>query len=104
MIQCLKREHEVNKMLNVHVRPSRDLRNKYAEMSKILKDHSPIIITNNGRGEAVLIGIDDYADYEEYLHRRYVKEKLAEAEAEAGKLDAVWIGHEEFWQKIDEML
>jgi hypothetical protein len=39
--------------------------------------------THKGRGEAVLISIEDY------VHRRYIREKLAEAEAAAGKPDAV---------------
>jgi prevent-host-death family protein len=84
-------------MFNVHVKPSRELRNNYAQFSSILKDHDQIVITNKGKGEAVLISIEDYADYEAYLHRRYVREKLAEAEAAAAKPDAVWLSQEEFW-------
>jgi len=37
------------------------------------------VITNNGMGEAVLIHIDEYAEFEEYAHRRCVAAKLAEA-------------------------
>lgn len=91
-------------MLNVHVRPVRDLRNNYAELARIVKEHDQVVITNNGRGEAVLINIDDYADYEEYLHRRYVAEKLAEAEAEAENPNTVWVSHEEFWKEIEKLL
>ena len=54
------------------VRPSRDLRNHYAEISEMLKDHDHVIITNHGRGESVLINIEDHAKYEEFLHQRYV--------------------------------
>ena len=91
-------------MLNVHVRPSRDLRNNYAELANIVKEHDQVIITNKGRGEAVLIGIEDYADYEEYLHKRYVSEALAEAEAAARKPDARRITHEDFWREIEKTL
>ncbi|MFP3041147.1 type II toxin-antitoxin system Phd/YefM family antitoxin [Treponema primitia] len=87
-------------MFNIHVKPSRELRNNYAQFSSILKDHDQIIITNKGKGEAVLISIEDYADYEEYVHRRYVREKLSEAEAAATKPDAVWLNHEEFWDDL----
>ena len=38
-----------------------------------------MIITNHGRGESVLINIEDYAKYEEFLHQRYVAEALAKA-------------------------
>jgi prevent-host-death family protein len=87
-------------MFNVHIKPSRDLRNNYALISNILKDHDQVIITNKGKGEAVLINIEDYADYEDYVHRRYVREKLAEAEAAAEKPDAVWLNHDEFWDGL----
>ena len=87
-------------MFNVHVKPSRELRNNYAQLTGIIKDHDQIIITNKGKGEAVLIGIEDYADYEAYIHRRYVGEKLAEAEAAAAKPDARWLGHDEFWADL----
>jgi prevent-host-death family protein len=88
-------------MFNVHVKPSRDLRNKYAELSGILKNHDQIIITNKGKGEAVLINIEDYADYEDYIHKRYVREKLSEAEEAAEKPDAVWLSHEDFWRGLE---
>ena len=61
-------------MMQTFVRPSRDLRNHYAEISEMLKDHDHVIITNHGRGESVLINIEDYAKYEEFLHQRYVAE------------------------------
>lgn len=91
-------------MLNVHVRPVRDLRNNYAEIARIVKEHDPVVITNNGRGESVLINIDDYADYEDYLHRRYILEKLKEAEEAAARPDAVWLSEDEFRKKIERFL
>ena len=70
-------------MMQTFVRPSRDLRNHYAEISEMLKDHDHVIITNHGRGESVLINIEDYAKYEEFLHQRYVAEALAKAKQQA---------------------
>jgi prevent-host-death family protein len=61
------------KMYNTHVRAVRDLRNKYAEISKLVKNHDQVIITNNGKSEAVLISYSDYAKYEDFLH---VKRKI----------------------------
>ncbi len=55
-------------MMQTFVRPSRDLRNHYAEISDMLKDHDHVIITNHGRGESVLINIEDYARTVE-IHR-----------------------------------
>jgi len=86
-------------LYNVHVRPVRDLRNNYPELVRILKKKDQVIITNNGKGEAVLIDIEEYADYEEYVHRRYIAAKLAEAEEEA-EVSSTRISHEEFWQEF----
>ena len=74
-------------MMQTFVRPSRDLRNHYAEISEMLKDHDHVIITNHGRGESVLINIEDYAVYEEFLHQRYVAEALAKAKQQAADPD-----------------
>ena len=68
-------------MMQTFVRPSRDLRNHYAEIADMTKNHNHVIITNQGRGESVLINIEDYAKYEEFLHQRYVAEELAKAKA-----------------------
>jgi len=54
---------------------------------KSLKQHDHIIITNNGVGESVLISIDDYAQYEEYLHRRFIYEELQKSKAKANDPD-----------------
>ena len=77
-------------MQKTQVRPVRDLRNRYAEIEALLENHDPVIITKNGRGAAVLINIDDYAEVEEYLHIKYVSNKLHEAELEAKKTGAKW--------------
>ena len=74
-------------MMQTFVRPSRDLRNHYAEISEMLKDHNHVIITNHGRGESVLINIEDYAKYEEFMHQRYVAEELAKAKQQAADPD-----------------
>jgi len=87
-------------MFNVHVRPVRDLRNNYAELSEIIKNNDQVVITNNGTGEAVLINIDEYAAFEEYTHKRYVAIKLAEAEAVAADPKSKRISHEDFWQEF----
>ena len=63
-------------MQNAQVRPVRDLRNRYTEIEALIENHDPVIITKNGRGAAVLINIDDYAEVEEYLHIKYVNSKL----------------------------
>lgn len=70
-------------MPRTHVRPTRDLRNNYADIVRLLEQHDHVIITNNGVGESVLINIKDYEKYEEYLHRRFIYEELQKSKAKA---------------------
>lgn len=87
-------------MPNTQVRPVRDLRNRYAEIEVFLENHNPVIITKNGRGAAVLLNIDDYAEIEDYLHIKYVNEKLKEAELQAEKPDAKWTDSKKVLKKM----
>lgn len=89
-------------MFKTHVRPSRDLRNNYAELAKIVKQQDQVIITNNGRGEAVLIGIEEYGMYEEYLHHRFVDQELEKAQKQAQDPATKWQGHDELWGSIKQ--
>nr|WP_312580168.1 type II toxin-antitoxin system Phd/YefM family antitoxin [Sedimentibacter sp.] len=83
-------------MFNTHVKAVRDLRNNYPELASIIKNRDHVIITNNGKSEAVLIPYEEFSKYEEFLHIRYVKEKLAEAEAIAENPNE--------WMDSDELL
>ena len=89
-------------MMQTFVRPSRDLRNHYAEISDMLKDHDHVIITNHGRGESVLINIEDYAKYEEFLHQRYVAEALTKAKQQAADPSTQWADHASVWETLHE--
>lgn len=89
-------------MMQTFVRPSRDLRNHYAEISEMLRDHDHVIITNHGRGESVLINIEDYAKYEEFMHQRYVAEELAKAKQQAADPNTQWADHESVWETFHE--
>ncbi|MCL2049887.1 MAG: type II toxin-antitoxin system Phd/YefM family antitoxin [Defluviitaleaceae bacterium] len=87
-------------MPTVQVRPSRDLRNKYPEISSIVKQHSPVIITNHGKGDTVLISMEDYAGYEAYMHRCYVLAELKKTDEAMKEPNAKWYSHEEAWEAI----
>ncbi|MCL2055377.1 MAG: type II toxin-antitoxin system prevent-host-death family antitoxin [Oscillospiraceae bacterium] len=86
-------------MYNTIARPSRDLKNNYADVIRTLKEHNQVLITNNGKGEAVLINASDYAAYEDFLHIRYVNEKLKEAENAAVDPSTEWINSDDFFKK-----
>jgi prevent-host-death family protein len=70
----------------------------------MVKEHNQVIITNKGKGEAVLIKIEDYAGYEEYLHQRYILEKLAESERIAAMPGAKRYSWEEVMEEFNEGL
>ena len=60
------------------IRPSSDLRNHYSEISKQCNEtREPVIVTVNGRGDTVVIGLQDY-----YLMKSELEllRTLAEAE------------------------
>jgi len=87
-------------MFNTHVKAVRDLRNNYPEVARIVKNRDNVIITNNGKSEAVLIPYEEFSRYEEFLHIRYVKEKLAEAEAIADN-PKEWLTADELFEEWD---
>ncbi len=87
-------------MYSTHIKAVRDLRNSYPEISQIVKKRDHVIITNNGKSEAVLIPYEELESYEEFIHMRYVKAKLAEVEAVANNPDE-WISVERLMKEWD---
>ena len=82
-------------MNSIQIRPVRDLRNNYAEIESMLEVHDTVIITKNGRSCAVLLNIEDFTEYEEFLHFKYVAKMLREAEIEAESPDAEWLDYKD---------
>jgi prevent-host-death family protein len=54
----------------------RDLRNKTAEIMRIVEGRNQVIITKRGRGAAVIVDFSEYEEYEKYLHEKYVERNL----------------------------
>ncbi|MCK9218262.1 MAG: type II toxin-antitoxin system Phd/YefM family antitoxin [Firmicutes bacterium] len=47
--------------MELNIRPSADLRNKYNEISKLCREsREAVIITVNGRGDTAVLGLQDY--------------------------------------------
>ena len=89
-------------MYNTHARSVRELRNNYPELARLANNHNQVIITNNGRAEAVLLGIEDFHAYEEFLHARHVAEMLKEAETQAAAPNTQWLTHDEVFVKLNK--
>ena len=77
-----------------------DLKNNYPEVAQCVREHGRVILTDNGKSEAVIIPYDEFERYEEFLHIRYVEEKLAEAEAKAHD-PGEWITVDELFEEWD---
>ena len=48
----------------LHVRPSREIRTNYRNISELVKKGDRVIITVNGVGDGVFISMDDFNEYE----------------------------------------
>ena len=86
-------------MYNIHVRPERELRNNFSEISMLNKEYDAVILTNRGKGTHVLISFDEFADYEEFRHNRYLMQKIKEAENDP---DTRLLSHEDVWSKLGQ--
>ncbi|MBD8006599.1 type II toxin-antitoxin system Phd/YefM family antitoxin [Bacillus norwichensis] len=64
--------------MDLNIRPSADLRNKYNEISKQCRNtREAVIITVNGRGDTAILGLQDYKQMKAELE---LLRTLAEAE------------------------
>ena len=88
-------------MPNTYARPVRDLRNNYNEIIDLANKGNQVIITQNGREAAVVIGTQAFKEYEDFLYRQYIKLELAITKEKAQDPDAKWLSEDEFWADSD---
>jgi len=79
-----------------HIRPVSDLRNNFADISRIVHEtQEPIFLTKNGYGDMVVMSMEAY---ERKLFESEVYFKLKEAELEAKTMDRRYSHREVFDQ------
>ncbi len=88
-------------MYNTYARPVRDLRNNYAAIAALANEGNQVIITNNGREEVTVIGMEEYRVYEAFLHQEYIRRELAKAKEKAKDPNTKWLSEEEFWAGLE---
>jgi len=88
-------------MLNTYARPVRDLRNNYNEILELANAGNQVIITQNGREAAVVLGTEAYKEYERFLHRQYMNAQLTKAKKKAKKAKTKWLEEDEFWEGFE---
>ena len=73
-------------MLMNKIRPVSDLRNNFAEISRIVRDTSePVFLTKNGFGDMVVLSMEAYENLQ-FDSEIYFKLKEAEQEAERSNM------------------
>jgi len=91
-------------MMNTYARPVRDLRNNYTEIINLANAGNQVIITQNGREAAVVIGTEAYKEIELLLHRQRIKRELAIAKEKASDPNTKWLDEDEFWNDFEDSL
>ena len=84
------------------IRPSSDLRNHYNEISKQCREErKPVIITVNGRGDTVVMGLQDYYQMKEELALLRILSD-AENDVEQGRVAPVQDTFDDIRKKLME--
>ena len=91
-------------MPRVSARTARDLHENYASIVEDAREHGPVIISNDGIDEVVLLSTDDYAKFMELLHENFIHQKLQDSVANAASPDAVFYDAEDVFAECDQIL
>ena len=73
----------------ISIRPSKDIRNNYAQISNLTRQN-PVAITVNGKEDTVLLSHEDYQDQQNYIAE--LEAKLAVYAHLAQAMDDVKLG------------
>lgn len=73
----------------ISIRPSKDIRNNYAQISNLTRQN-PVAITVNGKEDTVLLSHEDYQDQQNYIAE--LEAKLAIYAHLAQAIDDVKLG------------
>lgn len=84
-----------------HIRPVSDLRNNFADISRVVRESGePVFLTKNGYGDMVVMSMETY---ERHQFASEVYFKLKEAELEAKVMDKRY-SHKEIFDELREKL
>lgn len=78
----------------IQIRPVSDLRNKFPEIEKVVKEGEPVYLTKNGYGSMVVLSLERYAELMELIEG-----KLDEADSRA-VADSVRYSHADMFGKL----
>lgn len=92
----------------ISIRPSKDLRTNYAQISSLAKTN-PVAITVNGREDIVILSHEDYIDQMNYISELEARLKLYShliagmEDAKAGRVSDLDSVKESIMKEIDEI-
>jgi len=78
----------------IQIKPVSDLRNKFTDIEKIVKEGEPVFLTKNGYGSMVVLSLDAYSKLTEG-----VEAALDEADRRAEE-DDTRLSHEEVFASL----
>ncbi|MDK9712225.1 type II toxin-antitoxin system prevent-host-death family antitoxin [Acidaminobacter sp.] len=78
----------------IQIRPISDLRNKFTELEKIVKEGEPVYLTKNGYGSMVVMSLETFADL-----TNDIEMKLDEADKQAA-LDDTRYSHDDVFEQL----
>lgn len=78
----------------IQIRPISDLRNKFTEIEKIVKEGEPVYLTKNGYGSMVVMSLETFADLTNDIDM-----KLDEADQQAALEDTRY-SHDDVFEQL----
>jgi len=78
----------------IQIRPVSDLRNKFTEIERVVKDGQPVYLTKNGYGTMVVMSIEAYSQLTERA-----EQTLDEADRQADETSER-LTHEDVFEKL----
>jgi len=69
---------------------------------KTLEQHDYIVITNQGRGDSVLIDMDNFAKYQQAMHNEHIYNELQKSKALIDDPNVELTSHEEVMSRLKE--
>jgi prevent-host-death family protein len=82
----------------INIKPVSDLRNKYTEIERIVKNGEPVYLTKNGYGTMVVLDLETYSNM-----TSDIEIKLDEADM-AAELDDKRFSHNEVFSTVGEAI
>ena len=59
----------------IQIRPVSDLRNKFPEIERVVKEGQPVYLTKNGYGSMVVMSLEKYAELTDDSWMRLIKKQ-----------------------------